>query len=34
MIHLDVQQLSALYFVGGMVIGFLLCLLWLNDRAN
>lgn len=31
---LDLSQLSALCFVGGMAIGFLLCLLWLNDRAE
>ena len=31
---LDATQIYALWYVGGMAIGFLLCLLWLNDRAN
>ena len=31
---LDISQLSALYFVGGMVSGFFLCLVWLNDKAE
>ena len=31
---LDISQLSALWYVGGMVSGFLLCLVWLNSRAE
>lgn len=31
---LDIPQLSALWYVGGMVSGFLMCLVWLNDKAE
>lgn len=34
MMTLDISQLSALWYVGGMVSGFLLCLVWLNDKAE
>lgn len=31
---LDATQIYALWYVGGMISGFLLCLVWLNDRAE
>lgn len=34
MIALDATQWAALWYVGGMVSGFLLCLVWLNDRTE
>lgn len=34
MITLDFAQLAALWYVGGMISGFFLCLVWLNDRAE
>ena len=34
MVTLDFAQWAALWYVGGMVSGFLLCLVWLNDRAE
>lgn len=30
----DATQLAALWYVGGMASGFLLCLVWLNDRTE
>lgn len=32
MMTLDLSQLSALWYVGGMVSGFLMCLVWLTNR--
>lgn len=34
MITLDFTQWAALWCVGGMISGFLLCLVWLNNRAE
>ena len=34
MIALDFTQLAALWYVGGIASGFLLCLVWLNDRTE
>lgn len=34
MITLDFSQWAALWYVGGIASGFLLCLVWLNDRAE
>ena len=34
MITLDFSQWAALWYVGGMASGFLLCLVWLNDREE
>ena len=34
MIALDFTQWAALWYVGGMISGFLLCLVWFNDRAE
>lgn len=34
MITLDFSQWAALWYVGGMISGFFLCLVWLNDRAE
>ena len=31
---LDFTQWAALLYVGGMISGFLLCLVWLNNRAE
>lgn len=31
---LDTTQLAAIWYVGGIASGFLLCLVWLNDRAE
>lgn len=30
----DATQWAALWYVGGMISGFFLCLVWLNDRAE
>lgn len=34
MLALDATQWAALWYVGGMISGFLLCLVWLNNRAE
>lgn len=34
MITLDFTQWAALWYVGGTISGFLLCLVWLNNRAE
>lgn len=34
MIALDFTQWAALLYVGGMISGFLPCLVWLNNRAE
>lgn len=34
MITSDFTQRAALWYVGGMISGFLLCLVWLNNRAE
>lgn len=34
MLVLDATQWAALWYVGGMISGFLLCLVWFNDRAE
>ena len=34
MIALDATQWAALWYVGGIASGFLLFLVWLNDRAE
>ena len=31
---LDATQIYALWYIGGMIFGFLLCLVWLNNRAE
>lgn len=30
----DATQIYALWYVGGMISGLLLCLVWLNNRAE
>lgn len=32
MMALGLSQLSALWYVGGMISGFLMCLVWLTNR--
>ena len=34
MITLDFSQCAALWYIDGMISGFLLCLVWLNNRAE
>ena len=34
MLVLDATQWATLWYVGGMIAGFLLCLVWLNNRAE
>lgn len=34
MLVLDASQWAALWYVGGIASGFLLCLVWLNNRAE
>ena len=34
MLGLDASQLAGLWYIGGIASGFLLCLVWLNDRAE
>lgn len=34
MLVLDATQWAALWYVSGMISGFLFCLVWLNNRAE
>lgn len=34
MLVLDATQWAALWYIGGIASGFLLCLVWLNNRAE